>query len=234
MSTTSRLLLVDDEPQITRTLRTVFASRGYDVRTAGEAESALESFAQWRPHLVMTDLCMPQMDGLALCRRIRASSDVPIIILSVKNAEAAKVDALDAGADDYVIKPFGIEELLARVRAALRRAGQTPDYVLPLEAGDFRIDFIERHVFVRGNEVHLTPKEFDLLVYLVRRPNRVIQHRPLLAAVWGEYAVEHSEYLRVLIAQLRRKVEPVPSSPSYLITEPWVGYRFNPVRVTRA
>jgi two-component system KDP operon response regulator KdpE len=231
MSTTSRLLLVDDEPQITRTLRTVFVSRGYDVRTAGEAESALESFAEWRPHLVVSDLRMPQMDGVALCRRIRASSDVPIIILSVKDTEAAKVDALDAGADDYVVKPFGIEELLARVRAALRRAGQTPADMPPLEAGDFRIDVVERRVSVRGNEVHLTPKEFDLLVYLVRRPNRVIQHHPLLAALWGEYAVEHPEYLRVLMGQLRKKVEPVPSSPSYLITEPWVGYRFNPVRV---
>jgi two-component system KDP operon response regulator KdpE len=192
MSTTSRLLLVDDEPQITRTLRTVFVSRGYDVRTAGEAESALESFAEWRPHLVVSDLRMPQMDGVALCRRIRASSDVPIIILSVKDTEAAKVDALDAGADDYVVKPFGIEELLARVRAALRRAGQTPADMPPLEAGDFRIDVVERRVSVR---------------------------------------VEHPEYLRVLMGQLRKKVEPVPSSPSYLITEPWVGYRFNPVRV---
>jgi two-component system KDP operon response regulator KdpE len=234
MSTTSRLLLVDDEPQITRALRTVFASRGYDVRTAVEVESALESFAQWRPHLVMTDLCMPRIDGLTLCRKIRASSDVPIIVLSVKNTEAAKVDALDAGADDYVIKPFAVEELLARVRAALRRAGQNADDSLPLEAGDFRIDFADRRVHVRGNQVHLTPKELDLLTYLVRRPNRVIEHRLLLAALWGEYAIDHREYLRVLMAQLRRKVEPVPSSPSYLVTEPWVGYRFNPVRVPNA
>jgi two-component system KDP operon response regulator KdpE len=232
MSMTSRLLLVDDEPQITRVLRTVFATQGYDVRIAEEADSALESFARWRPHLVMTDVCMPHMDGLALCRRIRATSNVPIIVVSVKNTEAAKVDAFDSGADDYVTKPFGVDELLARVRAALRRASADGDETAHLEVGDFRIDFGSRRVHIGGNEIRLTPKEFDLFVYLARHPNRVVQHRRLLTAVWGDDGADHPEYLRVFVGQLRKKIEPVPSSPCYLMAEPWIGYRFNPTRVT--
>jgi two-component system KDP operon response regulator KdpE len=223
----SRVLVVDDEPQITRVLRTVLTSQGYQVRTAGEGESALLSFNEWRPELVITDLYMPRMDGVELCRRIRAVSNVPIIVLSVKGEERTKVEALDSGADDYVTKPFGIDELMARVRAALRRAGVESD-LASFDVGDFRIDLEARRVHVRGNEVRLTPKEFDLFVYMARHPNRVITHRTLLEAVWGEASQEQPEYLRVFMGQLRKKLEPDPSQPRYLVTEPWVGYRFNP------
>ncbi|PYR25021.1 MAG: DNA-binding response regulator [Acidobacteria bacterium] len=223
----SRVLVVDDEPQITRVLRTVLTSQGYQVRTAGEGESALLSFNEWRPELVITDLYMPRMDGVELCRRIRAVSSVPIIVLSVKGEERTKVEALDSGADDYVTKPFGIDELMARVRAALRRAGVESD-LASFDVGDFRIDLEARRVHVRGSEVRLTPKEFDLFVYMARHPNRVITHRTLLEAVWGEASQEQPEYLRVFMGQLRKKLEPDPSHPRYLVTEPWVGYRFNP------
>src|SRR5689334_16852004 len=224
----SRVLVVDDEPQITRVLRTVLTSQGYQVRTAGEGEAALNNFSEWRPELVITDLYMPHMDGIELCKRIRASSNVPIIVLSVKGEERSKVEALDVGADDYITKPFGTEELLARVRAALRRgSGGTTD-VASFDAGDFRVDLEGRRVHVRGNEVRLTPKEFDLFVYMARHPNRVITHRTLLEAVWGEASQEQPEYLRVFMGQLRKKLEPDPSNPPYLVTEPWVGYRFNP------
>jgi two-component system KDP operon response regulator KdpE len=224
----SRVLVVDDEPQITRVLRTVLTSQGYQVRTAGEGESALTNFADWHPELVITDLFMPHMDGLELCKRIRAISSVPIIILSVKGEERAKVEALDSGADDYVTKPFGIDELLARVRAALRRATGGATDVASFDAGDFRVDLEGRRVHIHGNEVRLTPKEFDLFVYFARHPNRVITHRTLLEAVWGEASQEQPEYLRVFMGQLRKKLEPDPSNPKYLVTEPWVGYRFNP------
>jgi len=223
----SRVLVVDDEPQITRVLKTVLSSQGYQVRTAAEGESALSTLDEWRPELVITDLYMPRMDGVELCRRIRAVSSVPIIVLSVKGEERTKVEALDSGADDYVTKPFGIDELMARVRAALRRAGVDND-LASFEVGDFRIDLEARRVHVRGNEVRLTPKEFDLFVYMARHPNRVITHRTLLEAVWGEASQEQPEYLRVFMGQLRKKLEPDPSQPRYLVTEPWVGYRFNP------
>jgi two-component system, OmpR family, KDP operon response regulator KdpE len=228
MTDTSRVLVVDDEPQITRVLRTVLMSQGYQVRTAAEGASALVSFNEWRPHLVLTDLCMPHADGVELCRRIRSVSTVPIIVLSVKSAEQAKVEALDSGADDYVTKPFGTGELLARVRAALRRTGDESAEVTPFEVGAFRVDLQTRRVHVRGHEVRLTPKEFDLFVYLARRPNRVIEHRRLLEAVWGETAQEHPEYLRVFVGQLRKKLESNPAVPRHLATEPWIGYRFNP------
>jgi two-component system KDP operon response regulator KdpE len=225
----SRVLVVDDEPQITRVLKTVLSSQGYDVRTAPEGESALANFKEWSPELVITDLYMPHMDGVELCRRIREMSSVPIIVLSVKGEERTKVDALDSGADDYVTKPFGIDELMARVRAALRRSGgaatQEPS---SFEAGDFRIDMDARRVHTQGREVRLTPKEFDLFVYMARHPSRVITHRTLLEAVWGEASQEQPEYLRVFMGQLRKKLEPDPSNPRYLVTEPWVGYRFNP------
>jgi two-component system, OmpR family, KDP operon response regulator KdpE len=223
----SRVLVVDDEPQITRVLRTVLSSQGYQVRTAAEGEAALSNFTEWRPELVITDLYMPHMDGVELCRRIRAVSKVPIIVLSVKGEERSKVEALDSGADDYVTKPFGIDELLARVRAALRRSGGEAD-VAAFEVGDFRVDLGTRRVHARGQEVRLTPKEFDLFVYMARHPNRVISHRTLLEAVWGEASQEQPEYLRVFMGQLRKKLEPDPSNPKYLVTEPWVGYRFNP------
>jgi two-component system KDP operon response regulator KdpE len=208
-------------------LRTVLASQGYQVQTAPEGQSALNTFTEFRPELVITDLFMPHMDGLELCRRIRAVSNVPIIVLSVKGEERSKVEALDSGADDYVTKPFGIDELLARVRATLRRSGGDAE-VSSFEAGAFRVDLEGRRVHVRGQEVRLTPKEFDLFVYMARHPNRVITHRTLLEAVWGEASQEQPEYLRVFMGQLRKKLEADPSNPKYLVTEPWVGYRFNP------
>src|SRR5437773_10666219 len=208
----ARVLVVDDEPQITRVLRTVLTSQGYQVRTAAEGEAALTNFAEWRPELVITDLYMPHMDGVELCRRIRAISTVPIIVLSVKGEERTKVEALDLGAEDYVTKPFGIDELLARVRAALRRATGGASDVPSFDAGDFRVDLEGRRVHIRGNEVRLTPKEFDLFVYFARHPNRVITHRTLLEAVWGEASQEQPEYLRVFMGQLRQKLEPDPSS----------------------
>src|SRR6185503_16535723 len=198
---TSRVLVVDDEPQITRVLKTVLSSQGYQVRTAAEGESALASFSEWHPELVITDLYMPRMDGLELCRRIRAVSSVPIIVLSVKGEERTKVEALDSGADDYVTKPFGADELLARVRAALRRTGM-PAESASLDVGDFRIDL----------DARLTPKEFDLFVYLARHPNRVLTHPTLLEAVWGEASQEQPEYLRVFMGQLRKKLETDPSN----------------------
>src|SRR5881392_2321038 len=225
---TSRVLVVDDEPQITRVLKTVLSSQGYQVRTAAEGESALTHFKEWSPELVITDLYMPHMDGVELCRRIREVSSVPIIVLSVKGEERSKVEALDSGADDYVTKPFGIDELMARVRAALRRAPGGATQEESFEVGEFRIDLAGRRVHVHGQEVRLTPKEFDLFVYLARHPNRVIPHANLLEAVWGEASQEQPEYLRVFMGQLRKKLEPDPSNPRYLVTEPWVGYRFNP------
>jgi len=206
----------------------VLTSHGYQVRTAGEGEAGLMNFAEWHPELVITDLFMPHMDGLELCRRIRAVSNVPIIVLSVKGEERTKVEALDSGADDYVTKPFGMDELMARVRAALRRAPAAESEIGSFEAGDFRIDLDARRVHVHGNEVRLTPKEFDLFVYMARHPNRVITHRTLLEAVWGEASQEQPEYLRVFMGQLRKKLEKDPANPKYLVTEPWVGYRFNP------
>ena len=185
LSDKSRVLVVDDEPQITRVLKTVLSSQGYQVRTAAAGEAALASMDEWHPELVITDLYMPRMDGLELCRRIRAVSAIPIIVLSVKGEERTKVEALDSGADDYVTKPFGTDELLARVRAALRRSG-VPSDVGSIEVGSFRIDLDARRVHIRGNEVRLTPKEFDLFLYMARHPNRVLTHRTLLEAVWGE------------------------------------------------
>jgi two-component system KDP operon response regulator KdpE len=224
-----RILVVDDETQITRVLRTSLSSQGYDIRVANDGETALEIMKDWTPDLVITDLSMPNMDGLELCRRLRPKAKFPIIVLSVRGEERTKVQALDAGADDYVTKPFGIEELLARVRANLRRApavsGEQPTLT---EAGDFRIDLAAHKVMVRGQEVHLTPKEFDLLVYLAGNPGKVITHRALLSAVWGGQSTEQVEYLRVFVGQLRRKLEPEASSPRYIVTEPWVGYRFEP------
>jgi two-component system KDP operon response regulator KdpE len=226
----SRVLVVDDEPQITRVLRTVLSSQGYDVHTAAEGESALSDFKSWSPELVITDLYMPHMDGVELCRRIREVSSVPIIVLSVKGEERSKVEALDSGADDYVTKPFGMDELMARVRAALRRSGRatTSQENASFEEGDFRVDMDARRVHTQGREVRLTPKEFDLFVYMARHPNRVLTHAQLLEAVWGEASQEQPEYLRVFMGQLRKKLEPDPSNPRYLVTEPWVGYRFNP------
>ncbi len=225
-----RILIADDEPQITRVLRTGLATRGYDVRAAADGESALDTFNDWHPDLVVTDLSMPNMDGLELCRRLRSVSQIPIIVLSVKGEEKIKVEALDAGADDYVTKPFGIEELLARVRAALRRAPSTSDDLASslLETGDFRLDLETRSVTVQGKDIHLTPKELELLTHLIRHAGKVLTHRKLLTAIWGGNYAEQTEYLRVFIGQLRKKIEPDPALPRYILTEPWIGYRFDP------
>lgn len=230
MNKTPRILIVDDEPQIGRVLRTGLKSHGYDVRVAADGLSGLETFDDWHPDLVITDLTMPNMGGLELCRRLRAISQVPVIVLSARGEEKAKVEALDIGADDYVTKPFGIEELLARIRAALRRAATPvaePASTL-LEAGDFRLDLETREVKVAGRDVHLTPKELDLLVFFARQAGKVLTHRTVLAAVWGGDYVEQNEYLRVFVGQLRKKIEPDPAAPRYILTEPWVGYRFDP------
>src|SRR5205814_7799996 len=190
-----RILIVDDERQITRVLSRGLTAKGYDVHVAADGEAALQTFGDWHPDLIITDLSMPNMNGLELCRRLRAFSEIPIIVLSVKGDERAKVEALDAGADDYVTKPFNMNELLARVRAALRRAAarEEPESDL-IEIGDFHIDVQTRAVRVSDRDVHLTPKEFDLLVYLARNPNKVVTHRALLSGVWGENSVEQPEY----------------------------------------
>jgi two-component system KDP operon response regulator KdpE len=226
-----RILIVDDEPQITRVLRRSLTTRGYDVRVASDGLAAIQTFGDWPPDLVVTDLSMPDTDGLQLCRNLRAISQLPIIVLSVRGEEGMKVQALDAGADDYVTKPFGMNELLARIRAALRRtrAAKRDEAASPvLEVGDFRLDLEKRSVAVGGTEVHLTPKEYDLMLYLVSHPGKVLTHRTLLAAVWGGESIEQTEYLRVFVGQLRKKIEPEPSAPRYILTEPWIGYRFDP------
>lgn len=223
------ILVVDDESQITRVLKTTLSSQGYGVRTAADGDEAVQLMKEWPPDLVITDLRMPNFGGLELCRHVRAKSRIPIIVLSVKGEERIKVEALDAGADDYVTKPFSVNELLARVRAALRRASAPEQPETPrIEAGDFRIDIPTRNVRVKSREVHLTPKEFDLLVYLARHAGKVLTHRSLLAAVWGVNSVEQPEYLRVFIGHLRKKLEPDDAAPRYILTEPWVGYRFDP------
>lgn len=222
------ILVVDDEPQITRVLRTSLSAQGYDIRIANSGEMALEIMKDWQPNLIITDLSMPSIDGVQLCRHVRAISQVPIIVLSVRDKEPQKVEALDAGADDYVTKPFGMNELLARVRANLRRVPVGGEEDPVIEIGDFRIDTAAHKVIVRRSEVRLTPKEFELLVYLARRPGKVVNHRTLLAAIWGGQNTEQPEYLRVFVGQLRKKLEPDSSSPRYIVTEPWVGYRFEP------
>jgi two-component system KDP operon response regulator KdpE len=229
MENKKRVLVVDDEQQITLVLRSGLTKHGYDVRVAAEGESALELFHAWTPDLVLTDLSMLNMNGLELCRRLRAVSGVPIIVLSVKGEETVKIEALDAGADDYVTKPFGIGELLARVRAALRRSPATSSDINALiEEGDFHVNLETRNVRVAGKDVHLSPKEFDLLLYFIRHPGKVLTHRTLLAKIWGGNYVEQTEYLRVFIRHLRKKIEPDPARPCYILTDPWVGYRFVP------
>ncbi len=229
MNDPQRILVVDDEPQIARVLRRGLSARGYEVQTASDGEEALSTFSQWPADLVITDLSMPQMGGLELCRRLRKLSQIPIIVLSVKGEEKTKVEALDAGADDYVTKPFGMDELLARVRATLRRApAAMTREVREIELGDFRVDLEARTVIVRGEEIHLTPKEYELLVYLIRHAGKVLTHRVLLGAIWGGDYTEQTEYLRVFVGQLRKKIEADPSKPRYILTEPWVGYRFTP------
>ena len=221
-----RILVVDDEQEITFVLRSGLTKHGYTVRVAGDGEAALDLFQAWTPDLVITDLAMPNMNGLQLCQRLRESSEVPIVILSVKGEEAAKIEALDAGADDYLTKPFGMGELLARVRATLRRAPAISSEATTIEAGDFHIDLESREVQVKGKVVYLSPKEFDLLVFFVRNSGKVITHRTLLGKIWGGDYTEQTEYLRVFVRHLRKKIEPDPAKPRYILTEPWVGYRF--------
>lgn len=224
----SRILVVDDGPQITRVLKTTLGSNGYEVKTAADGENGLNLVSDWLPDLIITDLSMPGMSGIELCRAVRERSQVPIIVLSVRGAEKIKIEALDAGADDYVTKPFSVDELLARVRANLRRVAAVQESIsAPIAVGDFYINAESRAVRVRNADVRLTPKEFDLLSYMARHPNKVLTHRVLLNAVWGGESVQQPEYLRVFINQLRKKIEP-DETPRYIVTDPWVGYRFQP------
>ncbi len=199
------ILVVDDEPQITRVLRTTLVAKGYEIRVANDGEMALEIMKDWAPNLIITDLMMPNLDGVQLCKRVRTMSQVPIIVLSVRGQERSKIEALDAGADDYITKPFSMGELQARVRAALRRSPKSESREV-FELGDFHIDLASRQIKVRDVEVKLTPKEFDLLTYLAEHPHRVITHRTLLGAVWGDLNTEQPEYLRVFVGQLRRRL----------------------------
>ncbi|HKO98244.1 MAG TPA: response regulator transcription factor [Pyrinomonadaceae bacterium] len=223
-----RILIVDDEPQIGRVMRTSLATHGFDVRVAADGEAAMDLFNDWHPALIITDLSMPNVGGLELCRRVRLVSKLPIIVLSVKGEERTKVEALDAGADDYVTKPFGMDELLARIRAALRRTSGVLTKPAVIEVGDFSVDPERHRVVVKGQEISLTPKEFELLLFMVQHPGAVLTHHKLLGAVWGGDYTEQTEYLRVFIRQLRKKIETEPANPKYILTEPWIGYRFQP------
>jgi two-component system KDP operon response regulator KdpE len=221
-----RILVVDDDPQIRRVMRATLVGHNYEVTEARTGEDALEAVSREIPNLVLLDMNLPGISGLETCRALRSGSDIPVIILSVRNTEKDKVAALDAGADDYVTKPFGIQELLARIRAALRRSPSAEGGPHLVTAGDLEIDFDARRVRVRGADVRLTPKEFELLRYLVAHAGKPVTHRELLQAVWGPDYGDEPEYLRVFVNQLRKKIEPDPTKPRYLLTEPWVGYRF--------
>jgi len=217
--------VIDDEPQITRVLRAALSAQAYDVRTANDPEEGLRLFRDWPPDLVITDLMMPVMSGVEVCRHIRARGATPVLVLSVREHERSKIEALDAGADDYVTKPFGIQELLARVRAHLRRAPERT--AAAIEVGDFVVDAHAHSITVQGKPVHMTPKEFDLLLHLARNAGKVMTHRALLTAVWGAQSAHQPEYLRVFVGQLRKKLE-IETGRQYIQTEPWVGYRFVP------
>lgn len=221
-----RILVVDDEAQITRVLRTALSAHGYDVRTANDPEEALITFEEWLPDLVVTDLMMPGMSGIDLCRSIRKQAATPVLVLSVRDQERSKVEALDAGADDYVTKPFSIQELLARVRAHLRRAPERTGKT-SIEIGDFAVDADAHTATVGDLPLHLTPTEFELLLYFLKNAGKVLSHRALLTAVWGAQSAHQPEYLRVFIGQLRRKLEN-KEGKQYIQTEPWIGYRFLP------
>jgi len=227
MTRQPRILLVDDELSIQRTMTPLLRSRGYEVEVAGTGRDALAAIEADQPDLIVLDLGLPDIDGLDVCRRVRERWDIPILVLSARGAEKDKVTALDEGADDYVTKPFGPDELLARVRAALRRklAGEQPD-TGQLQRGDLLIDFDRRRVTRSDTEIRLTPKEFELLAIMARHPGQVLTHRVILKAIWGPHSVDQPEHLRVLMGQLRKKLEPDPPRPRYLVTEPWVGYRF--------
>ena len=222
-----KILVIDDEAQITRVLRAALTAQEYQVRTANDPEEGLQVYREWNPDLVITDLMMPTMTGVDVCRAIRLIAATPVLVLSVRDHERSKVEALDAGADDYVTKPFSIQELQARVRAQLRRnSAPSGELQTIITLGDFLIDLPQHRVVVRGQEIHLTPKQFDLLVCLARHPGQVLTHRALLHSVWGPNA-DQPEYLRVNIGQLRKKIE-LSEEPRYILTEPWIGYRFRP------
>ena len=220
-----RIIVIDDESQITRALRAALTAQGFDVRTANDPEEGLQIFREWPPDLVITDLMMPGLSGVEVCQELRRIATTPIIVLSVRDHERSKVEALDAGADDYVTKPFSIQELLARVRAHLRRAPERS--TTAITTGDFVVDIAAHSITVQGKDVHLTPKEFDLLAHLARNPGKVMTHRALLTSVWGGQAAHQPEYLRVFVGQLRKKLEN-ETGRQYIQTEPWVGYRFLP------
>ena len=222
-----KILVVDDEPQIRRVMRVILSGENYEVVEARSGDAALLRFREFLPDLVVLDLNMPGMGGLETCRAIRESSDVPIIVLTVRHEEEEKVEALDAGADDYVTKPFGKKELLARIRAALRRSPASPAAgPRTFVAGDLEIDFEARKIRSGKRNVRLTPKEFDLLRYLVAHAGKPVPHRELLQAVWGPDYGDQTDYLRVFITHLRKKIEPNPAKPQYILTDPWLGYRF--------
>jgi two-component system, OmpR family, KDP operon response regulator KdpE len=222
-----RILVVDDEPQIRRIMRTTLTSAGYEVDDAKTGEEGLLKVREFRPDLVLLDINMPGMGGLAACRAIRGDANLAIIMLTVHNTEAAKVEALDAGADDFVTKPFSTPELLARIRAALRRLPVPQSAASRLHIGELTIDFAARTVIQGATTTHLTPKELDLLRDLTQHANEAVPHRELLQAVWGPDYGDQVEYLRVFIKSLRKKIEPNPDHPRYITTEPWIGYRFN-------
>jgi two-component system KDP operon response regulator KdpE len=227
MTQEARILLVDDEVPIQRAVEPLLRSRGYQVDVAGTGALALRLVSERTPDLIVLDLGLPDIEGTEVCRRVRASSKVPIIVLSARGAEADKVHALDLGADDYVTKPFGPEELLARIRVALRRVTSEDDVETGIfRAGDLTIDYDRRRVLRHDTEIRLTPKEFELLSMLARNHDRVLTHRAILKAIWGPNAVEQTEHLWTLVAQVRKKIEPDPGKPQYLLSEPWVGYRF--------
>ena len=221
-----RILVVDDEPNILATLAPLLRSRGYEVSTAMTGRGAGVAVERDNPDLMVLALGLPDMDGVEVTRLIRDGRTTPIVVLSARGAEGDKVRALDAGADDYVTKPFGTEELLARVRVALRRTEPAPPQTDPIVRGDLVIDRERFRVIRDGDEVRLTPKEFELLTFFAQHPGRVLTHRAILKAIWGPHAVDQPEHLRVLIGSLRKKIEPDPSNPRYILTEPWVGYRF--------
>jgi two-component system KDP operon response regulator KdpE len=221
-----RVLIVDDEPSILASMTALLRARGYAVSTAMSGRGALDAFERDRPDLIVLDLALGDMDGIEICRLIRDGSSTPIIVLSARGKEPDKVAALDAGADDYVTKPFGTEELMARIRVALRRLEPAGASEGRIARGDLVIDRDRRRVLRGDEEIRLTPKEFDLLLLFAQHPGRVLTHRAILKAIWGPHAVDQPEHLRVLIGSLRRKIELDPARPRYLLTEPWVGYRF--------
>lgn len=221
-----RILVVDDEPNILATLGPLLRARGYDVLTAMTGRAAVQTVERDTPDLIVLDLGLPDIDGVEVCRIVRETHNVPIVVLSARGAEGDKVRALDLGADDYVTKPFGAEELLARIRAALRRSDAPPPASEPIVRGNLVIDRERFRVLRDGDEVRLTPKEFELLTFLAQHHGRVLTHRTILKAIWGPNAVDQPEHLRVLVGALRKKIEANPASPQYILTEPWVGYRF--------